>query len=49
MSGRKMRREREEMGSTWMSLVATPSVKEGLLAAMDSWGRDETPNELVGF
>jgi hypothetical protein len=29
--------------------LTAPSVKEGLLAAMDSWGREVTPNELVDF
>jgi hypothetical protein len=46
VSGRKTRREREEKGSTWMSLVATLSVKDGLLAGMDSWGGDVTPKGL---
>jgi len=27
-----------------MSLVATPSVNDGLLAAMDSWGLEVMPN-----
>uniref|UniRef100_A0A6N2JZZ5 Uncharacterized protein n=1 Tax=Salix viminalis TaxID=40686 RepID=A0A6N2JZZ5_SALVM len=43
VSGRKARREREEKGSTWKSLVATLSVREGLQAGMDSWGGDVTP------
>lgn len=34
-------------GSMWMSFVATPSVKEGLTAAIDSSGREVTPKELV--
>jgi len=36
--------EREVKGSMWMSLVATPSVKDGLAAATDSSGRVVTPN-----
>ena len=36
--------ERDVKGSMWMSLVATPSVKEGFEAVMDSSGRDVTPN-----
>ncbi|KAB5551735.1 hypothetical protein DKX38_009046 [Salix brachista] len=43
VSGRKARREREEKGSSWKSLVATLSVREGLQAGMDSWGGDVTP------
>lgn len=43
-SGRKIRMEREVKGSMWMSLVATPSVKEGFGAATDSSGREVTPN-----
>ncbi|KAJ6408317.1 hypothetical protein OIU84_011600 [Salix udensis] len=30
-------------GTTWKSLVATLSVREGLQAGMDSWGGDVTP------
>jgi len=29
--------------------LTAPSVKKGLLAAMDSWGREVTPKELVDF
>jgi len=46
VSGRKIRRDREEKGSTCMSLVATPSENDGLLAAMDSLGREVMPNGL---
>ena len=44
VSGRKILMERDVKGSMWMSLVATPSVKEGFEAVMDSSGRDVTPN-----
>lgn len=47
MSGRNIRTERQDDGSIWMSLVATPSVKEGLAAAMVSSGRDVTPKEVL--
>ena len=43
-SGRNIRTEREVKVSMWMSLVATPSEKEGLAAATDSSGREVTPN-----
>ncbi|MED6199665.1 hypothetical protein PIB30_078047 [Stylosanthes scabra] len=45
-SGRKIRIEREVKESMWMSLAATPSVKEGLAAATDYLCRVLTPNAL---
>lgn len=48
--GRKRRRWREERGSGWRSLVATPSgeagEKDGLEGGEGRWsaGREETPN-----
>lgn len=47
-SGRKIRMEREVKGSMWMSLVATPSEKEGFAGATDSSGRVVTPNGSEG-
>ena len=45
-SERKIQRAREVKGSMWISWVATPSVKEGLAAAMDSSrGREVTPKD----
>lgn len=47
VSGRKMRRERAEKGSIWMSLVATPSVKDGFAGATGSSSREVTPKGLL--
>ena len=38
-----MRTVSDVIGSMWMSLVATPSVKDGFAAATDSSDRVETP------
>lgn len=45
-SGRKTRMERAEKGSMWMSLVATPSVKDGFAGATGSSRREVTPKGL---
>lgn len=44
VSGRKIRIDNAVKGSMWMSLVATPSVKDGFDDTMVSSGRVVMPN-----